>query len=375
MCFGLISTHLALPYLDDRTVDFVNGGSSVHAAGWRGSSSTPWRPGARAAAAERLVIPLAIGWDSAFADPTDTASRAVHDALVHAACHGALVTAAAGNDTGGPSPGSGPLYPAAWESELAPDASTCPALEGVTKVADLIPGYAHDILPAAGGSGVPLVLSIAGVDYAGAPIAVTRPGSVTALAALAFQADSGDPASELPPPHTGTSIAAAVAGGAAASVWAYDPDLTAPEVIAALRATATPLSTFAPDQCAGKCAASRLSVAAARAHACAGAKAVANPRCPAGPIAPAEPQEQPDLDPGDPFRRRDLLCRCDRDHVDAGASLAVRARAQRARAVVGAPQPIVAGCSFCGYSEKDSAVYVHMASCAFRRVPCRRWTT
>lgn len=278
-CFGQVSTWLALPYVDEQTVDRTNGGSfgtRAELARQLVMAVETWK--LRSATRPRLVIPLALGWDPQFGPASDTASQAVRQAILHATCHGALVIAAAGNHTGGPTPGHGQLLPAAWEADTAPSAAECEALEGVSSLANMMPSYPYTILPGAAPA-TPLVLSIAGVDHAGLPIALTRPGSVSRFAALGFQAIAGDPAEELPAPHTGTSIAAAVAGAAAASAWAYDPSLTAPDVVALLAQSAKPISSFEKEHCLDeKCKVRLLSVPAARAAACEGA--TGNPRCP-----------------------------------------------------------------------------------------------
>src|SRR5262249_6952230 len=133
-----VRTRLTLPYLDDTTVDSVNGGTF----GGRGNVAhellaavASWKP--NALNLPRLVIPLAVGWDGGVGAANESSSQAVHDALLHAACYGAFVAAAAGNDTGGPNPATGPLYPAAWESENAPGLNDCASLCDLPA----IPGY------------------------------------------------------------------------------------------------------------------------------------------------------------------------------------------------------------------------------------------
>lgn len=151
----------------------------------------------------RLILLLAVGWLPSAGHANEVASQAVKDALDYAYSRGAMVFAAAGNFTAGE---VGRVLPAAWEFELP---QTCPdqAVDGGVPV-----------------DPAPLLTSVAGVDYFGNPIDVSRPLSFSALTALAFQATAEVPDdARLFPPHTGSSVAAMVASAAAALVWAFEP--------------------------------------------------------------------------------------------------------------------------------------------------------
>lgn len=278
-CFAHISTYLALPYITSKHVDCDHGGAfgtRVDLARQIFLAVETWKH--RVGPAPHLVIPLALGWDQRFEKPKDLATRAVHDALVHASCHGAFLAAAAGNDTGGPTPAEGAVYPAAWESEAAPGPADCKSFEGKAWSSKLDP-----VVPPSNVN-VPLILSIGGVDREDRPIALTRPKSLTQLVALAFQAAAGDPSRPLPQPLTGTSIGVTVAGAAAAAVWAYDPTLTAREVMSVLTDTATPLA--GPDlllSAPGAGAPGRISLCDAIVKACSSSLAP-NPRCSLDPV-------------------------------------------------------------------------------------------
>src|SRR5262249_28042934 len=72
----------------------------------------------------RLVINLSLGWECSVASP-DT--QAAYAAIKHAVCTGALVVAAAGNQTSDANV-TGPMCPGAWERLPAP--TDCDAFEG-----------------------------------------------------------------------------------------------------------------------------------------------------------------------------------------------------------------------------------------------------
>lgn len=294
-CLTDIRTYLALPQVDDVTIDTENGGSfgsRLQLAQQLFEAVEGWKQ--EVADRPRLVLPLALGWDPNLTGTGDLASELVHQALLHAACAGVIVTAAAGNQVGGPTASDGLVYPAAWEAELAPTEAECLALEGVGSAEELVPGSPYAIFPDAAGNVPvpPLVTSVGAVDYADHPISVTRPHGVPRLTALGFQTSAGDPSSPAPRPLTGTSVAAMVAGAAAADVWAYAPELTAPEVLAILDETAQPLlSPIDPALCAdAACDVKRISICDAVAAACA---LGVNPRCPETPIVCAPSAEPP----------------------------------------------------------------------------------
>lgn len=224
-CFMTVSPHLALDLVEPSVRNPVNGGFF----GYQGRLARMIAEAvlARAALApdDKLILNLSLGWDGRFTAGPDglisEASIAVRTALEYAACEGALVIAAAGNAGSGPAPGAGPVFPAAWEQRLAP---SC-----------------------AGPTPRPLVYAVGGVNGRDLPLASVRPGARPVLAAPAFVVpgvmDNLGPDPVITGPFTGSSVAAAVASGIAASVWHRSPGLRADEVIGLLRANAVSSTT------------------------------------------------------------------------------------------------------------------------------------
>jgi hypothetical protein len=177
-----------------------------------------------------LVINLSVGAEPMYARVAgvERASvQALRAALDRAACADrVLVVAAAGNATGGPSPTSGPMIPAAWAAET----TSC---------------------------GTPYVLAVGGVDPSDAPLRQGRPGGLPELVApsqsVSVDRNVGLGSVRSPVPlMTGTSVGAAAASAAAAIVWAYDDRLSAQDVAARLYAYATPVPSLGPaDFCDG----------------------------------------------------------------------------------------------------------------------------
>ncbi len=186
-----------------------------------------------------LIINLSVGWHPEYHAVGNyrtstgihhSGAQAVRAALNRAACNGALVVAAVGNQTGGPAGGSRAMYPAAWASETT-----------------------------WGCSARPLVVAAGGVDAADRDLANARPHAATELVAPAFrvavdntQANS-EPSPELLPMMTGSSFGAAGITAAAALVWGYRPSLSATEVMTQVYASARPLATAADPRVADVC--------------------------------------------------------------------------------------------------------------------------
>jgi hypothetical protein len=371
-CFTHVSTYLTLPYVTTKKVDCSQGGAfgtRVDLARQIFRAVETWKHGS--SQRPHLVLPLALGWDPSFGKPGDTASLAVHDALVHASCQGVFLAAAAGNDAGGPSPATGALYPAAWESESAPTPAACQSFEGnAWSLKDPIFGYPP--LPPANVN-APLLLSIGGVDRDDQPIALTRPKSLTRLLALAFLADAGDPELPLPQPFTGTSIGVTVAGAAAAAAWAYNPAITAREVMNLLVDTASPLLNLAPALMASNTAApGRISLCEAIARACSSPGAIAGARCPPAPVACSDGSSHVDI-PLPPPLAKSLDV-----YFAAAAPRTGTAQSASFHELFPAPppgewthpQPIDPGCSVCTFNPRRG-LYVELDG----RVPLPTWMT
>jgi len=312
-CAGFVAHHLALPMITPTVAAPALGGFFGYqgqlAASLRAAVSDWKAHNAGLAAAneesphERLVINVSLGWEPVYGGAVPAAGpaglapsvRAVYDALQHAACNGALVFAAAGNDPGGPAPVGGAMYPAAWEQRPAPTFVQCAAFEGA--------GYAESpsrpIFPLPGVNAYrPLIYGVAGVNHNDFPLANARPGSSGRLVATAQLAASRYEVSPGVWSHTqaisGSSAAAAATSGAAAAVWGYRPELRPYEIAQRLYDSAVSLS---PDfygaarrakicQTGFNCGTlhvKRLDVCAALTAACAGAPSL----CFAAAAAPA----------------------------------------------------------------------------------------
>lgn len=161
-----------------------------------------------------LLLNLSLGWEHTpeIADcstgPLATLrppARAVRGILQEVAAHGALVIAAAGNDSGGPSPRSGMVCPASYQA-VARDSDASESL----------------------------VLAVSGVDYQDRPLEATRPLGITAIAALGLGGVAWDAADPVPPQLTGASVSTAVVSAIAALVWTYQPSWSPGQVIKAI---------------------------------------------------------------------------------------------------------------------------------------------
>lgn len=207
----------------------------------------------------RLIVNLSVGWENDVerdncAPPNwatnpevlSPPARAVLDSMRYATCHGALILAAAGNDTGGVEPNTGLVCPARWE-ELAPlTRKQCEEWVGAE-----FAGVWNERWPNLPRRPMPgqlaydrIVYAVGGVDQGDEPLVPTRPLARPRIAALGVFAAAWDDSAngavtpnangqpvDVPPFLTGTSISTAVASAVAASVWAYDPTRTAPEVL------------------------------------------------------------------------------------------------------------------------------------------------
>lgn len=217
-CAAEVTTALALP----ETAPGAVGGSGGHVGtltdlaraieravlAWKADlASQPPAP-------PRLVLNLSLGWEhtAGIADCTTDVlaalkppARAVRAILQYASTQGALIVAAAGNDSGGPTPRTGLVCPGRYQS--------------VPKDTD---------------STQSLVIAVSGVDYQDHPLALTRPSGDAGIAALGLGGvawQTGDP---VPPPLTGTSVSTAVVSAIAGLVWSVRQDLTPAAVASAI---------------------------------------------------------------------------------------------------------------------------------------------
>lgn len=233
----------------------------------------------------RLVINLSVGWEDdpernncapekLAEDPESLAppARAVLDAMRYAACHGALLLAAAGNDIGGPKPARGLVCPARWEEIATPDAATCDAFVGafVATYAERFPSFPRRPTAADQAPYDRVVYAVGGVDQGDEPLVPRRPLARPRIAALGLLASAWDLSANAavtpnanghpptpPPLLTGTSVSTAVASAIAAGMWAYNPTRTAPEILDAIYQSGVVLQQNGtsiradPDTCVG----------------------------------------------------------------------------------------------------------------------------
>ncbi len=254
VCPTKVVTHLALPLVALGNEDEVHGGrfgyqsqiaSAVFeaVAAWRLSNSLGGTD-------RRLVLNMSLGWEPAFGGDYTSLSdlpapvRAVHSALLHARCQGALPVVAAGNDTGGSPAPFGPLYPGAWETKAAPEPALCSALEGATySPAGLITAPTPTDYQ-------PLVFSVSGVRGDGVPLMNARKGGHARLVAPGAHVTVPSATNGPTAGMTGSSISAAVVTASVAAAWSYRPELNASTVMSLVWAGSTPQGG-APDYCLG----------------------------------------------------------------------------------------------------------------------------
>lgn len=233
------------------------------------------------ASGDNLVIPLAVGWHPRFdhrngdiTEPIAQTVDAVRAILRHAVCNDVLVLAAAGNRTGSDDI-SGALCPACWE-------------EHVVDCQDWRP----------------MVYAIGGVGAGGVPLSISRKDGQPPLVAPAdgISAENVVGSEEGPSlgAWTGTSMAVANAGAAAALVWSYLPQANPAEVMAFVRQNARLVAEQA-DVCVDNVL-SNSCPPVAQITTCDALRAVLGPEsplclnggCPEAPCG-AEPDVQPEL--------------------------------------------------------------------------------
>lgn len=221
-CYMMPSPHLALDLMAPDVRNPVNGGFFGYQTRLARAISEAVFAKAALAPQDKLIINLSVGWDGRYnirpdGQPSE-AVLAVRAALEHAACEGALAIAAAGNAGSGPAPGVGPVFPAAWETTPAPSCA------GAVPVPPR-----------------PLVYAVGGVDGRDMPVPNVRPGGRPTLAAPAFMVPGvmmNGSLNVISGPFTGSSVAAAITSGVAASVWNRNGALRPDEVMGKIRANA-----------------------------------------------------------------------------------------------------------------------------------------
>ena len=216
-----------------------------------------------------LILNLSLGWDPQYGgDPLTRirlAADVAYEATRVAACEGALLIAAAGNQS--VNGATGPMYPAAWE--LVPKA--CGGLHA---------GYD------------PLVHAVGGVDGRDAPLKTARVDGLPRLLAPAAHITVLDEAIgaafEFPTDVlSGSSLAAAAASGVASLVWSVRPNLAPRKVMRIVYRSGELLGDAADFGYLGTLRPQRrISACRAFQRACQGGAG----RCPAPNLAPECPQ-------------------------------------------------------------------------------------
>jgi hypothetical protein len=291
-CLELFHYTLALPRVDGSTApDWVRGGrrgTPADVALGIYEAVERWRRRQLDdAAAPRLVINLSLGWD-----PPETPrgpDLALRAALEHAACHGALVFAAAGNEVlSSCGDHRGPLTPASFETLAAPTTEQCQAFGFASSQSLEYPIFAEHPRP--------LVYAVGGVDERGRMLATARVGGRPRLAATAANALALARDGEYTMKLSGSSVAAAVASGAAALIWSYRPTLRPDELVELLHQTGWNSEEQAdfglPNPAANI---HRLSICAALERACAADPTQACPTLACPPVAPASDGNRADV--------------------------------------------------------------------------------
>lgn len=242
VCAAEVTTALAMPLLTNGTLGPNGGhmGSLVDLARALERAIRRWESDRAAhpnATPPNLILNLSLGWEHtpAIADcrPDPMAAlappaRGVLAILHYAASRGALIFAAAGNDSGGHDPRAG---------------LTCPG--------------AYQARPRPGSPSAPLLYAVAGLDYSDKPLETSRPTSQTPISAVALGGIAWRPTSTVPQALTGSSVSTAVATAVAAVTWALRSSWTAPQIAHAVHAGGVDLARNA-DHCASGLATCRV---------------------------------------------------------------------------------------------------------------------
>ncbi|MFO0758824.1 MAG: hypothetical protein U0359_20195 [Byssovorax sp.] len=189
----------------------------------------------------RVVVVSAFGFDNETGvdrcddHPAGSSRRevkALYEAYQASACLGMLHVAAAGNSNGDGDAQGGMLCPARWDHAIVPNDADCATLWGGQADFAQIKAdyqavtnkkYASDKIalfqPAKADHPADALLSVAGVDYAGEPLVLSRPGACAEAAAIGLGGASWIDDKDVPPFLFGTSVSAAVAGARLALAW------------------------------------------------------------------------------------------------------------------------------------------------------------
>lgn len=278
-CAGHVETRLGLA-LDQQGKPVLSGsdgisGSPSQLAGAIAAAVNQWRTDVLIEGEKRLVINISAGWNHGagghacntnMAD-ADAPARAVYDAARYAACHGAVILASAGNNTGGPNPASGLMCPAQLEFEALPSDTTCEALRPLTDDGTAFAVAYQKKTNFALLSDSPIsyrriVYAVGAGDSMRNELVPTRPNARPRLQAMGWGAVL--PSGKDPTPLYGTSIASVVAASSVAVRWAYEPWLTYPEVMDSVYAMGVALSAPSSENAcfagAGSCGVHHVSV-------------------------------------------------------------------------------------------------------------------
>lgn len=210
-CAAEVTTVLALPWTERRVLGPDGGylGTLSDLARAIERAVLTWqndRLVAPASTPPRLMLNLSLGWEhtpgiadcsTAPADGMGPPARAVRQILQQAASQGALIVAAAGNDSGGPTPRTGLLCPGRYQA-VKQDANLSQAL----------------------------LIAVSGVDYQDHPLETARPLGLTGIAGLGLGGIAWAPGDPVPPQLTGSSVSTAVVSAVSALVWAQQPSWT-----------------------------------------------------------------------------------------------------------------------------------------------------
>lgn len=222
VCVSQVTTKLALPWTSASSSSSSDGGhlgtlGDLARAIARSAEEWPsWGP------QRRVIMNLSVGWEHSdhFANCSTSSTNdrgpesAVKAILQFAASRGALIFAAAGNDSGGPTPRTGLLCPAAYQA--------------IPKVFE---------------PSQPLLIAVSGMDYADHPLETTRPGGITGFTALGLGGVSWIQGQPMPPQLVGSSVATAVTSAVAALVWSQKTSFSAQQVLGAMYAGGVSVGT------------------------------------------------------------------------------------------------------------------------------------